>query len=80
MQTPWDYRYAQRTQRMKASAIRELLKFAEQPDMISFGGGFPAAEVFPVEEFNAPAIMCLIIKVPKHCNMEGLMATYPCEK
>ncbi len=52
MQTPWDYRYAQRTQRMKASAIRELLKFAEQPDMISFGGGFPAAEVFPVEEFK----------------------------
>ena len=52
MQTPWDYRYAQRTQRMKASAIRELLKFTEQPDMISFGGGFPAAEVFPVEEFK----------------------------
>ena len=52
MQTPWDYRYAQRTQRMKASAIRELLKFAEQPDMISFGGGFPAADVFPVEEFK----------------------------
>lgn len=52
MQTPWDYRYAQRTQRMKASAIRELLKITEQPDMISFGGGFPAAEVFPVEEFK----------------------------
>lgn len=52
MQTPWDYRYAQRTQRMKASAIRELLKITEQPDMISFGGGFPAAEIFPVEEFK----------------------------
>lgn len=52
MQTPWDYRYAQRTQRMKASAIRELLKVTEQPDMISFGGGFPAPDVFPVEEFR----------------------------
>ncbi len=52
MQTPWDYRYAQRTQKMKASAIRELLKVTEQPDMISFGGGFPASEVFPVEEFK----------------------------
>lgn len=52
MQTPWDYRYAQRTQRMKASAIRELLKVTEQPDMISFGGGFPAPDVFPVEEFK----------------------------
>jgi 2-aminoadipate transaminase len=37
---------------MKASAIRELLKVTEQPDMISFGGGFPASEVFPVEEFK----------------------------
>ncbi len=52
MQTPWEYRYSQRTQRMKASAIRELLKIAEQPDMISFGGGFPAPDVFPVEEFK----------------------------
>lgn len=52
MQTPWEYRYSQRTQRMKASAIRELLKVTEQPNMISFGGGFPAPDVFPVEEFK----------------------------
>jgi 2-aminoadipate transaminase len=52
MQTPWDHRYAQRTQRMKGSAIRELLKFTEMPDVISFGGGMPAPEVFPIEEFR----------------------------
>jgi 2-aminoadipate transaminase len=52
MQTLWDYRYAQRMQRMKSSAIRELLKLTEQPDMISFAGGMPAPEVFPVEEFK----------------------------
>jgi 2-aminoadipate transaminase len=52
MQTPWDYRYAQRTQRMKASAIRELLKLTEQSDVISFAGGLPAPDVFPVEEFR----------------------------
>ena len=52
MQTPWEFRYSQRTQRMKASAIRELLKVTEQPDIISFGGGFPAPDVFPVEEFK----------------------------
>jgi len=51
-QTPWDYRYSQRTQRMKGSAIRELLKITEQPDIISFGGGLPAPDVFPVEEFK----------------------------
>jgi 2-aminoadipate transaminase len=53
MQTPWDHRYAQRTQRMKSSAIRELLKFTQQPDIISFGGGLPAPDVFPVEEVSA---------------------------
>lgn len=52
MQTPWDNRFAQRTQRMGSSAIRELLKLTEQPDIISFGGGMPAPEVFPIEEFS----------------------------
>ena len=52
MQTLWDHRYAQRTQRMKSSAIRELLKFTELPDVISFAGGLPAPDVFPVAEFQ----------------------------
>jgi 2-aminoadipate transaminase len=52
MQTPWEYRYANRTQRMGSSVIRELLKLTEQPDIISFGGGLPAPEVFPVKEFK----------------------------
>jgi 2-aminoadipate transaminase len=41
MKTPWEYRYAQRTQRMGSSAIRELLKYTELPDLISFAGGLP---------------------------------------
>ncbi|MEJ5200814.1 MAG: PLP-dependent aminotransferase family protein [Anaerolineales bacterium] len=53
MQTPWEHRYAQRTLRMKSSAIRELLKLTQQPDVISFAGGMPAPEVFPIEEFRA---------------------------
>ncbi len=52
MQTPWEYRYAHRTQKMGSSVIRELLKLTEQPDIISFGGGLPAPEVFPVKEFR----------------------------
>ena len=52
MQTLWDHRYAQRTQRMRESAIRELLKFAECTDVISFAGGMPAPEVFPYKEFE----------------------------
>ena len=53
METPWDHRYAQRTQRMKSSAIRELLKLTEDPEVISFAGGLPAPDVFPVDEFSA---------------------------
>ncbi len=52
MQTSWDHRYAHRTQGMSSSAIRELLKVASVPGMISFGGGFPAPEVFPIEKFK----------------------------
>ena len=55
MTTPWEQRYAQRTQRMGSSAIRELLKLTEQPDIISFGGGLPAPELFPVDEFKIAA-------------------------
>lgn len=52
MQTPWEYRYAHRIQKMGSSIIRELLKYAEQPEIISFAGGLPAPEVFPIGEFG----------------------------
>jgi 2-aminoadipate transaminase len=55
MTTPWNHRYAQRTQRMSSSAIRELLKLTEQADIISFAGGLPAPDVFPVEAFRQAA-------------------------
>src|SRR5712692_1167815 len=42
------YRFANRMSRMPASAIRELLKVTEQPEVISFAGGLPAPELFPV--------------------------------
>lgn len=51
----WDERYAQRTRRMTSSAIRELLKVTEQPDFISFAGGLPAPEIFPIDEIAAAA-------------------------
>lgn len=48
----WEYRFASRADHMKSSAIRELLKLAEQPDFISFAGGFPAPEFFPAREIE----------------------------
>lgn len=44
--------FATRTKSMKASEIRELLKLAENPNIISFSGGFPAPEFFPTEELK----------------------------
>lgn len=40
-------RFAARTSRLRASTIREMLKATQQPDVISFGGGLPAPELFP---------------------------------
>lgn len=37
---------------MGSSIIRELLKWTEKPDIISFAGGLPAPEVFPLKEFR----------------------------
>ncbi len=48
--SPWRERFAQRTERMTSSAIRELLKLIEDPAVISFAGGLPAPEVFPLDE------------------------------
>jgi 2-aminoadipate transaminase len=42
-------RLARRMARMPPSAVREILKIAEQPDVLSFAGGLPAPELFPVE-------------------------------
>lgn len=42
--------YAKRMDNIKASEIRELLKLTQQPNIISFAGGMPAPESFPIEE------------------------------
>lgn len=40
---------------MRPSTIREILKVTAQPDVISFAGGLPAPELFPVAELRACA-------------------------
>lgn len=48
-------KFADRMDLLKSSEIRELLKLANQPDIISFAGGMPAPELFPVEQVKAAA-------------------------
>jgi 2-aminoadipate transaminase len=57
--TDWESKLAGRTQRMERSVIRELLKFTQMPDIISFAGGLPAPEVFPVREFRESSAFVL---------------------
>ena len=45
-------RYAKRMEQLTNSDIGELLKLIAQPDIISFAGGLPAAELFPVEQLR----------------------------
>ncbi len=50
--TDWQAVLSTRANRMKSSAIRELLKVTMLPGVISFAGGLPAPEAFPVRDFR----------------------------
>jgi 2-aminoadipate transaminase len=52
MPVSWQDLYADRTERMRASDIREILKVTAQPDIISLAGGLPAPELFPVDQYR----------------------------
>jgi 2-aminoadipate transaminase len=58
----WSRRIARRARQMKPSALRELLKVTSRPDMISFAGGLPAAEMFPLDRV-ADAVQLVLRKV-----------------
>lgn len=47
--------YSKNANNMRKSVIRELLKLTQEPDIISFAGGLPAPENFPVEALRAAA-------------------------
>ncbi|MDR1828839.1 MAG: PLP-dependent aminotransferase family protein [Methylobacteriaceae bacterium] len=43
---------ATRMSHLEASEIREILKLTARPEVISFAGGLPAPELFPIEEIK----------------------------
>ena len=45
--------FSNRAQKLTSSAIREILKITERPEVISFAGGLPAPVTFPVEAIQA---------------------------
>ncbi len=48
-----EHLYSTRARQIKASEIRELLKLTELPNIISFAGGLPNPETFPIEDIEA---------------------------
>ena len=44
--------FSRRTKVMRPSEIRELLKLTQQPDIISFAGGLPNPDAFPIDEIQ----------------------------
>lgn len=52
-------KFAKRLDNLEGSAIRELLKLTARPEVISFAGGMPAPELFPVEEMKKISVQVL---------------------
>lgn len=48
-------KFASRMEQLKGSAIRELLALTAKPEIISFAGGMPAPELFPVDQMEKAA-------------------------
>ena len=51
--------YATRMDSLKASEIREILKITQREEVISFAGGLPAPELFPVEMLKEISVQVL---------------------
>lgn len=59
--------FAERMEFLRASEIREILKITQRPEVISFAGGLPAPELFPVEEMK-----CVALKVLEESGKQAL--------
>lgn len=61
-------RFADRMTAVQPSAIRELLALGADPSIISFGGGYPDATLFPAEELEA--VFREVIRAPGGAAMQ----------
>lgn len=52
-------KFAERMNYLKASEIREILKVTQRPEVISFAGGLPAPELFPVDAIKQACVTVL---------------------
>ncbi|WP_296950049.1 PLP-dependent aminotransferase family protein [uncultured Massilia sp.] len=50
---PIQWQFSERAQQLQSSAIREILKITQRPEIISFAGGLPSPATFPVDVMKA---------------------------
>lgn len=68
---------SQRAQKLTSSAIREILKVTERPEVISFAGGLPSPDTFPIERLRAHAdevLRAMPTQALQYGPTEGYMA------
>lgn len=71
-----NYTFSNRMDRLKGSAVRELMALTARPEVISFAGGMPAPELFPVE--GVKEACCQVMdevgrNALQYCPTEGLV-------
>ena len=71
-----NHRLATRMKTMKRSFIREILKAGEDPRVISFAGGLPSPQFFPVKEIASASAKVLAQDGPNVLQY-GLSEGYP---
>ena len=47
-----EFKFSNRISGVQGSAIREIFKYGNRPEVISLAGGNPAPELFPAKEFS----------------------------
>ncbi len=65
-----DHRFSQNGRRMKASEIRELLKLTQRVEVISFAGGLPNPDAFPIEGLK-PVVQHVMEEHPRDALQYG---------
>ncbi|MBP6116439.1 MAG: PLP-dependent aminotransferase family protein [Neisseriaceae bacterium] len=68
------WKFSARAHAFQSTAIQEVLKVTEQPDIISFAGGLPSADAFPV-----PEIQAAVAKVMNGADVFGALQYGPTE-
>ena len=51
--SPMQWKFSERAEQLQGSVIREILKVTMRPEVISFAGGLPSPETFPIDRMRA---------------------------